>query len=142
MQIIWYVAPTAWNREPYWDDAMPVDDEQRDRAIARANAWLADHPLDETCTIVARAASSSHLPGHRFDDGSRLNAGGNELAAEVRALTDRAFAHALSTWPRRLPAGPAWMGDPFASPAERERARRERRIDLFGPERSPLDRDY
>jgi hypothetical protein len=94
---------------PEWLGA-PTSLAEREQADARAQAYLDEHEGDDLCIVVRRPrrGEAAGLYAREIQNG-RLQIFGYalEIPAALLDLLDRAYDHALATWPASPPADPA-----------------------------------
>jgi hypothetical protein len=94
----------AYTWLPDWSagyDAADITEADERAACERAEAWLDAHQ-PEGLTITVRPPNHGELAGTyvRTPTGLRvLGCWNEEVPADVRDLTDRAWEHAITTWP-------------------------------------------
>lgn len=94
---------------PEWLGA-PTSLAEREAADDRAQDWLTEHEGDDLCIVVRRPrrGEATGLYERKIRNGKLQILGYSvEVPEDVAALLDRAYQHALATWPATPPADPA-----------------------------------
>ena len=94
---------------PEWLGA-PTTASEREAADERAQAYLDEHEGDDLCIVVRRPRrdEAAGLYEREIRNGRLQILGYSvEVPEDVRDLIDRAYQHALETWPASPPADPA-----------------------------------